>query len=116
MTTGYTDTLKDIMLTAAKSTATFISLHTDDPSTTGANEVTGGTYARVATTWPAPSASSMVGSQVTINVPAGVTIKFWGLWTLVSGGTFELGEALPANESFGGAGTYLFTPTLAATG
>jgi hypothetical protein len=115
---GYNNTSKDVALTAIGAAATFISLHSADPGTTGANEITGGSpaYARVATTWGAAAASSMAGSQVTLNVPASTTIEFWGVWSLVTGGVYYEGGALPANETYGGQGTYLLTPTLTATG
>jgi hypothetical protein len=72
-----------LMITGAgtnEKNAHFISLHTATPGTTGANEVAGGAYARVATTWGAISAASTTGSQVTINVPASTTITHWGIW------------------------------------
>lgn len=98
---------------AASGGANFISLHTSDPGTTGTgNEVTGGSYARVATTFPTSTAGTSTGSQVTINVPAGTTITHWGRWTAASGGTFYEGGTLSASEVFGSAGTYLFTPTV----
>jgi len=100
---------------AVKGAATFISLHTGDPGGTGANEVTGGSYARVATAWGATSGSQSTGSAAVLNVPAGTTITHWGLWTAGSGGTFYYGGALPASENFGSAGTYSLTPTLAAS-
>ena len=95
---------------------TWISLHTASPSTTGANEVTGGSYARVQTTWAGSGAGADVGSQVTINVPASTTIAYFGIWSASSGGTYMGGGALPNSESYTGAGTYLLTPTLTATG
>lgn len=95
---------------------TFISLHTASPGTTGANEVTGGTYVRVATSWSAASGSSRQGSQVTFNVPAGTTITHFGIWSLVSGGTYKRGGVLSAAETFSGAGTYVFTPSLTGQG
>lgn len=94
--------------------AHFISLHTASPGTTGANEVAGGAYARVATTWAAPSGASTTGTQVTINVPTGVTITHWGIWTLVTGGLYFDGGLLPASQTYSSAGTYLLTPTLTA--
>jgi hypothetical protein len=112
----FNNTSKDVALAAIGAAATFISLHATDPGTTGAAEIAGGSYARVATTWGAAAASSMTGSQVTINVPASTTVAFWGVWTLASGGVFYEGGALPASETYGGAGTYLLTPTLNATG
>lgn len=92
----------------------FISLHTADPGDTGASEVTGGTYTREATDWPAPAASSVTGSSVTLEVPAGVTITHWGVWSLATGGDFIYGGQLPASESFGSNGTYSVTPTMTA--
>ncbi len=114
---GYNNTSKDVALTAVGAAATYISLHTADPGTTGTSEVSTGTYARVQTTWGTAAASSMTGSQVTINVPASTTITYWGVWTAVSGGTYYEGGALPASQAYGsGGGTYLHTPTLTATG
>lgn len=113
---GYNNTSKDVALDAIGAAATFISLHSADPGTTGANEISGGTYARVATTWGSAAASSKAGSQVTINVPAATTVTYWGVWTAGTAGTYYEGGALPASETYGGAGTYLLTPTLTATG
>jgi hypothetical protein len=95
--------------------AHFISLHTASPGTTGANEVAGGTYARVATTWGAISAASVTGSQVTINVPAATTITHWGIWDAGSAGNYYDGGLLPASQTYSSAGTYLLTPTLTAS-
>lgn len=110
----YTNTALTTGITAVKNAATFISLHTGDPSTTGANEVTGGTYARVATTWGSVTNGSVTGSAAQINVPAGTTITHWGVWTAGTGGTFYYGGTLTASETFGAAGTYSLTPTLNA--
>ena len=92
-----------------------ISLHTADPSTTGASEVTGGTYARVATTWGTASNGVRTGSQVTVNVPAGAAVTHWGVWSAATAGTFLFGGALGSTETFGAAGTLAHTPTLTAT-
>lgn len=95
---------------------TWISLHTASPGTTGANEVVGGSYARVATVWSAAAASARPGSAVTINVPAGVTITHFGVWSAASSGTYKRGGILSASETFGSAGTYQLTPTLTGSG
>jgi hypothetical protein len=103
-------------ITAVKNAATWISLHTGDTSTTGANEVTGGTYARVQATWGTVTAGSVTANtSVVINVPAGTTITYWGLWTASTGPTFYFGGILAASETFGAAGTYSLLPTLTAT-
>lgn len=117
---GFTAAAENAAIDAITTTkvAKYISLHTADPGTTGASEVTGGTYARVATTWPVPSGGSSTGSQVTISVPAGTTISFWGVWDVATGGVaadFYYGGTLPASETYGSAGTYALTPTMTAS-
>lgn len=114
---SYSNDGKDIALDAIGAAAVYISVHTADPGATGANEVVGGSYARVATTWAAASAAAKSGSAVTLNIPAGTTITHFGLWTAVSGGTYVTGDVLPnSGETYGSAGTYVATPTLNATG
>ena len=114
--TGYNSTSKDAALTAIGAAAAYISLHFADPGTTGLNEISGGTYVRVQTTWGTAAASSMAGSQVTIQVPAGVTVAYWGVWTASTAGFYYEGGTLPLSQAYIQAGTYLFTPTLTATG
>lgn len=68
--------------------AAYVSLHTGDPGETGANEVSGGGYARAAITWtPGPTDGQVTGTA-TVTVTAGVAITYAGLWTAASGGTF----------------------------
>jgi hypothetical protein len=96
----------------------FVSLHTGDPGTTGANEVTGGTpaYARKAATWGAAAGGSRaLSASVTFDVPSGVTITHFGAWSAATGGNFQGGDNLrdnsnnPVSEAFGGQGTYTMT-------
>ncbi len=91
----------------------YLSLHTDDPAGDGAHEVTGGTpaYIRKAVTWGAANAKSMAASnQPVFDVPAGTTVKFVGLWSAESNGTFY-GSCAVTNEAFAGQGTYTLTST-----
>src|SRR5215469_10582889 len=99
---GFSSTALDTGLTAQGAAATYISLHSGDPGVTGANEISGGSpaYARVATTWGTAASGAMTGSQVTINVPATVTVTYAGLWTAATGGTFYAGCQLPAPQAF----------------
>lgn len=85
----------------------FVSLHTADPGTTGASEVTGGTYARVAVTWNSPSGGSVTNSNaLTINLPASTTATYFGVWSASTSGTYYIGGALSPSVSTGGtAGT-----------
>lgn len=69
----------------------FLSVHTGDPSTTGANEATGGSppYARKAVTWAGPSGGQRLTgtAAVTWDLPAGT--YFWvGGFSLVTAGTW----------------------------
>lgn len=67
----------------------FVSIHSGDP-TAGANELTGGSYARQGVAWNA-GASGVATSTAQITVPmpvTGITALYFGLWTAVSAGTF----------------------------
>lgn len=110
------DDLLDYWYNGAATGYAAISLHSATPSTSGAAEITGGSYARVNTAWSPPASSAMSGSQVTLNVPAGATISYFGVWTSTSSGSYLGGGILPATESYGEAGTYLLTPTITGVG
>jgi hypothetical protein len=93
--------------------ADWFSLHTADPGTTGASEVTGGSYARVSASFPAAVGGSSTNAGATINVPAGTTVTYWSRWTAQTGGTWYAGGALPnGGEAFGSSGTYTLTNTI----
>lgn len=89
------NTMKNLMngaiATASATNPDFGSLHTAY-STSGANEVTGGSpaYARAALTWATPSGGSvaLAATLPTWNVPASTTVAWWGLWDAVTSGTF----------------------------
>jgi len=80
----------------------YVSLHTADPGTTGASEVTGGTYARVAVTWNAASGGSVSNSgALSINLPASTTASYFGVWGASSAGTYYIGGALSPSVTTG---------------
>ena len=80
----------------------YVSLHTGDPSTTGANEVTGGTYARVAVTWNSPSSGTVTQSNaLSINLPASTTVSYFGVWSASTSGTYYIGGALSPSITTG---------------
>jgi hypothetical protein len=83
----------------------YVSLHTASPSTTGANEVTGGTYARVAVTWTASTAGSAASNagSLSINLPASTTATHFGIWSAASAGTYYIGGALSPSVTTGGS-------------
>jgi len=102
---------KAVAQDAIGAVATWFSLHTGDPGTTGANEAAGTGASRGQTVWAASSGGTKVGSQATIGAAA-QSYTHWGLWTASTGGTFHMGGALPAPEAYGAAGQYLLTPTM----
>lgn len=80
----FTVSSKDAMLDALNITEA--SAHTAFPGGTGANEVTGGTYARVSATFSAASSGiRSLSSGVGLDIPAGTTVRWLGLW---NGATF----------------------------
>lgn len=110
-----TEALKGIVGDGNTDKNNWISLHETDPTDTGGGEISGGTYGRVSTNWVAPANSTVTGSAVTLQVPSGQTIAFWGVWSQQTGGSFVYGGQLPAPEVFGSNGTYSLTPTFSAS-
>jgi len=67
-----------------------ISLHSGDPSTTGANELAGGSpaYSRVAVTWNAAASGLRTNNGALVfNVPTATTVLHVGFWSAISAGT-----------------------------
>lgn len=60
-------------------------------SSSGGNELSGGSYARIAVTWGAPSGETinLSGTPYTFNVPASATVAWVGYWDASSGGNFQ---------------------------
>lgn len=76
----------------------FVSLHTASPSTTGANEASGGSYARLACTWNASSGGSKTNSSSLTFTTSGSTANtHFGTWTLVTAGVYGIGGALTSS-------------------
>ena len=104
---------KNVSLTALAGVAVFGSLHSGDPGATGTLlELTGGSplYARKALTWGTAAAGSVAVAAVlpTWDVPAGSTVSYVGLWSLVTGGVYY-GCFDITDEVFAGQGTYNLT-------
>lgn len=73
----------------------YVSLHTADPGLTGTSEVTGGSYARQAVTFSAPSngVTANSGALTFTSMPA-VTVSHVGLWDASTAGNFVYGDVL----------------------
>ena len=80
----------------------YVSLHSADPGTTGASEISGGSYARVAVTWGSASGGSVANSNaLSINIPASTTVSYFGIWSASSAGTYYIGGALASSITTG---------------
>ena len=89
--------------------ALYASLHTADPGSTGASELSGGSYARQSISFGAPS-SGTAASSATINftgLPA-ATITHIGLWDAVTAGTFHQSGALTSSVVVAAGNTLQF--------
>lgn len=107
-------TARNALADAIANGATWVSVHSSDPGTTGTGELSTSPYARKQTTFAAASGGDRVGSQVTVDVPVGGPYGWFGLWSAVSGGTFFGGGTLTPAETFAGTGQLRITPTVDA--
>lgn len=84
-----------------------ISLHSADPGTNGASELTGGSpaYARKNTVWGAAAIVGgngvITGSTVRFDMPPNSTAAYYGVW---NGSTFLYGRPLTPGVTINGAG------------
>lgn len=103
-----TNTMKNALATSYGQVIYRVSLHTADPGSTGASEVTGGSpaYARVAPPTITAPTTGLVTFQVSFNVPAGATVAGAGLWD--SSGNFLDGGTV-TSQTFATQGVYTLT-------
>jgi hypothetical protein len=102
---SYTSAAKDAMLDAEFVNGDLMSLHTADPALTGANELTGGGYARQAIAWNASSGGvKAISSSMSFSVPIADFTHFT-IWDS-TGTTVKASGALGAAQSYPSAGTY----------
>lgn len=98
---------RNMMLDALLQGATiYVSLHTADPGTSGASEVTGGSYARVVGMFSAASGGQAQNSQqiVWTDLPA-CTVTHCGVWR---GSTFLFGAALRQSRTVASGDGFFF--------
>jgi hypothetical protein len=108
--TTYGNTIIDHMLRGQAytvPTTIYLSLHTADPGTTGASEVTGGSYARQA------MALNAAANKVTANTAAesftgmpAATVTHVGIWDSLTTGIFICGGALVSSQAVGAGNTF----------
>lgn len=76
---------------------THLSLHSADPGTTGANEVTGGGYARLVPTYTAAASGvADLSAPLDFSTPASQTVSHLGMW---AGTTFLGGWARTSGDA-----------------
>ncbi|ASR85230.1 hypothetical protein I5H06_gp74 [Mycobacterium phage SirPhilip] len=115
---GAVDAFKLAIVAAIGAQGALISLHSADPGTTGANELTGGAYARKTTVWGAAfivsggadnGKAQITGSTQQFDVPAGVAVAFYSVRR--ADGTFLYSKPLTPGVTLNAAGVIDVTPT-----
>lgn len=84
-------------------TNVYVSLHTAAPGLAGANEVAGGTYARVLASAAFAAASGGAKASNAALEIAGMpvaTVTHVGVWDAASGGNFLWGEAVTSSKTY----------------
>lgn len=95
-TTGFINDITDFIT----GDINVLSLHFDDPGSTGANEVSGGGYSRQTPSYPAATGGQTdLSSSLTYSVDAGTTVKYWGAWD--ASNNFLLGRPMQNTASGG---------------
>lgn len=78
----------------------YVSLHTADPGETGANEVTGGSYARKTGTWGTASNGEIsITADIEFGDMPAVTVTHVGLFDASTAGNFLWSGALTASQT-----------------
>lgn len=90
-------------------TTVYLSLHDADPGLTGADEITGGSYARQACAFDAASskATQNAAAESFTGMPA-VTVTHVGIWDASTAGNFLWGGALAASKTTNSGDTFTF--------
>jgi hypothetical protein len=87
----------------------YVSLHTADPGLTGANEVSGGSYARQSFTFDAASSkASQNAAAISFTAMPAVTVTHVGVWDASTNGNFLIGGALTAQKTTNAGDTFQF--------
>lgn len=87
----------------------YISLHTADPGTTGANEVVGGTYGRQAGSFGVAAAGAIANDvAITFTLMPACTVTHVGIWSASTLGTFYQGGTLTVSRALSAGATAQF--------
>jgi hypothetical protein len=86
--------------------SSYLGLHVGDPGTTGANELSGTGYARLALSpshFTTPAGTGQISNTTAmtfLNLPTG-TVAYFGVWDALTGGTFVQGGLLTQAQGVG---------------
>jgi hypothetical protein len=105
---GYTAATKNAAVDAITARGAYITVHTGDPGTTGANLASGITPQL--TTWGSASGGVGTGSQVSYAAAPAAHYTHYGVWNNSSMTTFIFGDLLDPDITFGAPGTLYVTP------
>lgn len=91
-------------------TQCYVSLHTGDPGYTGANECTGGSYARQAISFAAPSGSCpnrqvALSASPSFTLMPACTVTHIGIWDALAG-AYITGTVLTASKTVNSGDTF----------
>lgn len=106
--------MKNALANAYKAAGPYGALFSADPGTAGAatNELSGGSYARVALGWGTPSGGVVTSSATTFNVASGATVAYFGVTTAGTAATADVQDSVAVtSQTFASAGTYTVTAT-----
>lgn len=113
-----TNQFKLDVLAAILAQGNLLSLHSADPGTTGASEISGGGYARKTFAWGATAIVSggaddgkakSTGATTNMSIPGGVAVTHYGVRK--ADGTFLYGKPLNPGATLNAAGSIDVTPT-----
>jgi hypothetical protein len=82
------------------------SMHTADPSTTGASEATG--YTRQSETWSTPASASMSNTAAITQTLGAATYYGPGHYSAVTAGNYAIGSLFASTITLAGSGTITF--------
>jgi len=94
--------------TPTRPTTRYVSLHTGDPGSTGANEATGSGYSRVAITFNAASAKASTNSNAISQTLTGALgpITFLAVWDASTAGTMLYGATVSTAKTYANGDTW----------
>lgn len=100
---------KESMLDHVAGLVDEVSIHTADPGTGAANEVSGGGYTRLAASWSAASGDdAALAADLTFSGPADGNATWFAVWD-AGGGRLGKGQITTGDTTFDSAGEFVLT-------